>query len=348
MTWNGGLGGHSELATATPSRKWYFAEGATHGRFELFYLLFNPGPGPASVSMTYLLPSGRTSPRHLEIPAGQRTTVWVDQDGRDVASTDVAAVIESTNGQPIVAERAMYLTGGTGFVGGHVTLGATEPRSHWLMAEGATGPYFTTYVLLANPHAQPAPVQLRFRRPDGLLVRKDVTVPAGTRITVDVATLDRLLIDTAFWTEVTSSTTLPIVAERVMWWPGTNWQDGHAALAAPATAARWLVVGGQHGGVQRHATYVLIANATSEPQAAKVTVLGPQGPMTSVLVNVAAGSRYNVDMAATFPGVRGRYSVLVESVGGAGRLVVEQATYWDADGQAWAAGTAGPAQPLDH
>lgn len=347
MTWNGGIGGHMELATATPSTRWYFAEGSTRGPFELFYLLFNPGPSTAQVSVSYLLPAGGTAARFHEIPAGDRLTIWVDQDGAEVAGTDMAAEIVSVNGQPIVAERAMYLAGRSGFVGGHASLGSRQPRAHWLMAEGATGAYFTTYLTLANPNAAASRVQLNFRRLDGVLVQRFVSVAARSRLTINVAEVDPLLADTAFWTEVIASEALPVVAERVMWWPGPVWQDGHAATAAPRAASRWLAVGGRHGGMQKHATYVLVANTAATAQTVRVTVLGQLGPVGSATVEVEALSRFNVDMAAMFPRIEGPYSVLVEAVGDAGTLVVEQAMYWDAGGQTWAAGTAGPAKPLN-
>jgi hypothetical protein len=347
MTFDRGIGGHSELATATPSRRWYFAEGATHGRFELFYLLFNPGTTTATVSMTYLLPSGATSARHHEIPPGRRLSVWVDHDGPEMASTDVAAVIETIAGPPIIAERAMYLAGDRGFVGGHVTLGATQPRSRWLMAEGATGRYFSTYILLANPHEEDVAVELNFRRPDGTHVRHGVDVPARSRRTVNVADVDSRLADTAVWTEVIAPRDLPVVAERVMWWPGATWQDGHAATGMARTAARWLAVGSRQGGAQRHVTYLLAANTSTIAQTARVTVLGPAGPVGTTFIKVEPRSRYTIDMAAAFPTVRGTYSVLVEAIGGRGQLVIEQAIYWDAAGMHWAAGTAMPGMPLD-
>lgn len=347
MTWNGGSGAHSELATATPAARWYFAEGATHGKFVLFYHLLNPGPALASVSITYLLPSGASLVRYHDVPAGARRTIFVNQEDPDLASTEVAAVVESLTGQPIVAERAMYLTGRGGYIGGHVTRGATELRSRWLLAEGATGTYFSTYLLLANPHDRTSAIEMRFRRADGSALAKRFKVPARSRTTVNIADVDPQLADTSVWTEVISQPDLPIVAERVMWWPGTNWQDGHAGVAAARTAARWLVVGGQHRGAQNHANYVVVANASGALQSARVTALGPNGSLGSVVIEVPPQGRHDVDMAARFPTVTGAYSVLVEAVGGAGQLVVEQSIYWDAGGQTWAAGTARPAQPLD-
>lgn len=180
-----------------------------------------------------------------------------------------------------------------------------------------------------------------------MLVQRSVRVPGGSRLTVNPADLDPRLEDTALWTEVLAPESAPIVAERVTWWPGKNWLDGHTALAAAKPAARWLAVGGHQGGSSRQVTYVMVANASKWRQKVRVTVLGAAGPLASTQIHVRAGSRYTVDMTDTFPKIRGSFSVLVESVGGKGQLVVEQAVYRDAGGQKWAAGSAAPARPLN-
>lgn len=344
---NGSAGVHSEVAVASPSRAWYFAEGATHGRYELFYVLFNPGQTPATVSVTYLLPSGALAPRTYEVAPHSRTTIWVDQEGPELAATDVGAVIESTNGEPIVAERAVYLRSGTSYGGGHVSLGARTLRTRWLMADGATGPYFTTLVLLANPHARTAVVTVNFRRTDGVLVQRSVRLPGGGRVTLNPGALDTRLKDTAFWTEVVAPADLPIVAERVTWWPGQQWLDGHTALAADTPGARWLAVGGHQGGSSRQATYLVVANTSSSTQKVRVTLLGASGPLGTTVVDVPGSRRHSVDVGAVFPQVRGAFSALVEAVGGKGQLVVEQTLYRDAGNKQWGAGSAIPARPVN-
>ena len=42
MKWGDGIGSHAETAAAAVSRRWLFAEGATGGPFNLFYLLAEP------------------------------------------------------------------------------------------------------------------------------------------------------------------------------------------------------------------------------------------------------------------------------------------------------------------
>ncbi len=60
MSWDGtGYGSHAESSVLAPARTWYFAEGATHSGFNLFYLIQNPGSQPVDVEITYLLPAPR-------------------------------------------------------------------------------------------------------------------------------------------------------------------------------------------------------------------------------------------------------------------------------------------------
>src|SRR5262249_1351235 len=58
MTWDPtGYGSSGETAVSSPSTIWYFAEGATHGYFDLYYLMQNANTTPANVTITYLLPA---------------------------------------------------------------------------------------------------------------------------------------------------------------------------------------------------------------------------------------------------------------------------------------------------
>jgi hypothetical protein len=348
MTWGESGGAHGALATATPSSRWYFADGSTRGSSALFYQLLNPGPDSASVSITYFLPSGASFLRYHDIAPATRRTIAVDAEDPALRDTEVSAVIESINGQPIVAERAMYQLGRNGYAGGHVSPGATEPRTTWYLAEGATGPYFDMYLVLANPNDRVSPVDLRFTRRDGTLVRKRALVPRRSRLSLRVRDLDPLLADTSMWTEVTTTPASPIVVERAMWWPGHTPLEGHVSVAVAQPAPRWLAVDGEHGGPQRRAHYISVVNASASSQAVRFTVLGPTGPVRTHVAHIDAFQRHDVDAAAVFPMVKGSYSVLVEAAGGAGRLVVEQSSYWDVGGKTWAAGTSRPAQPLHH
>ena len=50
---------------------------------------------------------------------------------------------------------------GQSFSGGSVASGVMSPTTSWFFAEGATGPFFDTYLLLANPGDTPGIVTVQ-------------------------------------------------------------------------------------------------------------------------------------------------------------------------------------------
>ena len=73
MTWDStGYGSHAERGILTrTATKWYFAEGATFGPFNLFYLVQNPNAQAAQVTVTYLLGAGAPLVKQYTIPAAE-------------------------------------------------------------------------------------------------------------------------------------------------------------------------------------------------------------------------------------------------------------------------------------
>ena len=113
MTWGtDGYGSHAERGVLTrTATTWYLAEGATHGSFDLFYLIQNPGPVAAAVEIAYLLPAPRAAD-HPPLHGRRRTAA------RRSASTTCPAWPRPTSRRrsarptrvPIIVERAMYFS----------------------------------------------------------------------------------------------------------------------------------------------------------------------------------------------------------------------------------------------
>ena len=158
MTWAYGqaYGSHGENSVAAPSTRWYFAEGATHPGFELFYLIQNPTNVAATVDVEYLLASGPPVLKRYLAPANSRLTVWANIEPELRSGKDVSATFTSSSA--IIVERAMYFGGRPDrpWSVGHSSAGVTEPATEWFLAEGATGAYFDNFVLVANPNSTPA------------------------------------------------------------------------------------------------------------------------------------------------------------------------------------------------
>lgn len=213
MTWDRstqqpGYGRSAETAVTTASETWYFAEGATHGAFDLFYLLQNAQDTAANVTITYLLPGGQAPiVRGYQVAAKSRLTIRVD-DEPGLQAADVSAQIVSD--LPIFAERSMYLsTPSQAFAGGTVGAGIPTPATRWFIAEGATGGFFDLYVLIGNPSLQAANVAVRYLLPGGTSVDKTYLVAAQSRLTLSVASEDPLLAATAVSTSSRPPTTSP-------------------------------------------------------------------------------------------------------------------------------------------
>lgn len=341
-------GAHSETGIAEPRTSWYLAEGATHSGFNLFYLLQNSTDDTAEVRVRYLLGGGGVIEKTHFVGPRARTNVWVNKDDPALASAEMSAHLESTNGVPIVVERSMYLdSGGQLFTAGHNSGAVAEPATRWFLAEGATGDYFDTFVLVANPNDEAAQLQVTYLLGDGSPVERMHVVPGNSRYTIWVDQEDTRLAQADVSTIVESTNEVPIIVERAMWWPGTpggSWTEAHNSAASTSTASRWVMADGQSSASAW--TFVLVANTDAEATTVRFTLLGANGRGRSVDARIAAQQRFSIDVAGTFPeALDTRFGLLVESLDAA-PLVVERATYRDGAGIHWAAGTNSLGTPL--
>lgn len=341
LTWDRrAYGGHAETAQARPRTTWYFAEGATHSGFDLFYLLQNPGSEPADIAVTYLRPAPAASlVKHYVVPPASRFTIWVNQEHPLLASTDVSAQIESANGVPLFAERALYATrAGRMFDAGHAAFGIADLADEWYFAEGHTGTMFDEFLTIANPGVTATDVDVTYLLPDGDTIATVHHVAASSRYTIWVDHDDPRLADTAVSAVVRARNDVRIAAERAMWWPGptaATWHEAHVVAGATRAWRRWEIADGRTGAGA--SMYVLIGNPTATAGTARVTLTAGWASTTREYA-LAPTSRVNVSLDADFPSPpASRFSISVESDT---NIVVERATYWDADGEFWAAGTA--------
>ncbi len=352
MQWDTrGYGSHAETAVAGPALEWFLAEGATHSGFDLFYLVQNPNAAPAEVEVRYLRPAPQPQlTRTYTVNPNTRFNIWVDYEDPALADTDLSAVVRSINGQPIIVERAMYKSvPGHFFNAGHESAGITSPATRWLLAEGATGPYFDLFVLLANPDVRAADVRVTYLLPDGTTYTKTMTLPGESRsnIWVDYDTPDGTtglpLNDTAVSTTVEVTNGVPIIVERAMWWPTgpATWFEAHNSAGATAAGTRWALAEGEAGGPNATETYILIANTSPAAGEALVTLLFEDGTSAHRTYALPALSRTNVPVLFDFPQSAGRrFGAIVETLGETpAQIVVERAVYSDAEGIHWAAGS---------
>jgi hypothetical protein len=347
MTWdNSGYGSHAERGTLTrTATTWYLAEGATHGNFSLFYLIQNAGTATAEVDVTFLLPAGQAPiVKHYSIPGDTRYNVDVDAIP-ELAEAEMSAIITSTNGVPIVVERAMYLnTPQQPFAAGHGSAGVTAPATRWFLAEGATGPFFDMFILIGNPTGQDAVVEAKYQLIGGGIVTKRYDVAANSRFNIMVDNEGDELANAAVSTTLTSTNNVPIIVERTMWFPGptpAQWREAHNSFAETQTGTRWAMAEGEQGGPRNAETYILIANTSDYAGQARVRLLFEDGSTAERTYDMQANSRTNAQIGVDFPEAAGkRFGAVIESLGGTpAQIVVERAMYTSPNGDTWTAGT---------
>jgi hypothetical protein len=345
MRWGAtGYGASTETAITAPSTTWYLAEGATHGAFDLFYLLQNPGDSPAQVTVRYLRLAGAPPiVKTYDVAPRTRHTIWVDDEDPGLAEAEMGATI--TSDVPIIVERAMYAsTPAESFAAGHEGAGVAAPANTWFLAEGATGSFFDLYVLVANPNTTASQLTVTYLLPGGVHFTKPYTVTGESRLTISVDGEDPRLADTPVSVIVASTNNQPVVVERAMWWPSPNWYEAHLSAGATSTGTRWALADGEvsTGGTTSGddiETYVLIANTSATAGSAELVIARGNGlPSITHTVDLPANSRVNVPISGLLPfGSRVTFSTFVTSDV---EIVVERAMYFDVGGVTWAAGTA--------
>jgi hypothetical protein len=200
--------GHDAFGATAPATTWNFAEGTTLTGFKEYLTLQNPSATATTVTLNYFTNSGAHPTKRAQLPAHSRVTVEVFRGdltdtpalGTCIASGagatcgvgpgigGVSVQVNSSGGVAIVAERPMYMyvNFGTGAVAGaHVVVGAKALGKVFGFAAASTLAGENDYLTIQNPGAMPAPVTITYYANSGP-VQKSFTVPANSRVTVEV------------------------------------------------------------------------------------------------------------------------------------------------------------------
>ena len=214
-------GANTVVGTSALAQHWLFAEGYTGTNFHEYLVLANfASSTPANVTVTLEYSNGTTQPVTVQVaPQAQyffdvnRVAATFPQ-GTASVSADISADV------PIVAQRQEYFRYTPTISGGTDVIGQTgNAMTSYSFAEGYTGTGFTEYLTLQNPNTSSEDVVLRVYLGNSITTEQTVTVPAQTRVTVDinamvepiVSAAPRAGLSTSLSVQATSGT---IVAER--------------------------------------------------------------------------------------------------------------------------------------
>jgi hypothetical protein len=234
----------------------------------------------------------------------------------------------------------MYRSGGGQvFAVGHDASAVAQPATIWMFAEGATGAFFDTYLLLANPSSQPAVVDVEYLRDVNGPLTVSYPVAAHSRFSVFVDGVPGLG-QANFGMRITS--TVPIVAERAMYWSGGffDYYEGHVSAGATQAGSRWVLAESEQGGPHQAQGFVLIANTSATPVSVVVSSLSLdpfRAPVTTPPIQMAGRARVTVPLASLAGYDRGGIEVVQQGSDPAA-LIVEGALYWSTPAQPFAAG----------
>jgi autotransporter-associated beta strand protein len=338
MFWNGdNHSGHTGSSVDQPSTQWFFAEGS-QGFFDTFILVINPNTIATDVTFTYFLENERPVVKTVTLGPSTRFTVHAGQVP-ELMNKSFGISVEAK--EPIMAERAMYFgsTPTRFWSGGHESAGVTSASTDWFLAEGATGAFFDTFVLLSNPQKTPAQVTVRYLLDTGETVTVPKTIAGNARLTTNIEAEDDVrLRNAAVSTVITSD--VPIIAERSMYWPGAAkpWGEGHNSFGVVRPDTHWGLAEGRVGGPLNFHTFILLANPQSTAADVTVTFLRENAAPIVKTYTVPATSRFNIDTAGV-DGLRDESFGALITVTNSVRIIVERSMYWDQGGLPFSGGT---------
>ena len=203
-------------------------------------------------------------------------------------------------------------------------------------------------MLLSNPNATPAAVTLTYLREGGGTITRTRTMPAGTRLTVNVAIEDPSLAATSVATRVTSDLPHRRRAGDVLADDAGVVERGEQRLRRDRDRApRWGLAEGRVGGPFAFQTFVLVANPDATAANMTLTFLRTTG---APIVKTFVGARrrppddHHRARAALVPELADEsFGVVMASDR---PVFAERALYSNASGVFWAAGSAATATPL--
>jgi hypothetical protein len=204
-------GGHVVLGATAPATTALFADGFTGAGFQTYLAIVNPGHTPATATASAWVDAIDRRSLAVSVAAHGRTTVDLNEmvgPGREVA-----LAVEAPTG--LVVERVVYFRrtiGAAGPVdGGDAARGTPEAATTWSFAEGHTGGAFQEYLVILDPGEAEAVVPIEIVFPSGPPAALTITIPGGTRRTIDVRSAAGQARDAAM---VVGPASVPVVAER--------------------------------------------------------------------------------------------------------------------------------------
>jgi hypothetical protein len=336
-------GGSDVVGALQPRPRFYFAEGTCRPNFDPYICIQNPGATNALVTVLYMLGDGSTVRQDLTVRAHSRQTVIVKNmlGSGDDAAHDFSAIVQTTNGTNIVAERPMYFaynsSQGIQVTGGHDVVGAATPARSFYFAEGTCRPNFDPYICIQNPGADAAQVRITYMLGNGVTREQALDVPGNSRQTVVVKSVLGSADDAAhdFSAKVESVSGGPIIAERPMYFNysssrGVPITGGHDVVGALYPAGAYYFAEGTCR--PDFDPYLCIQNPGDAGVNVVITYMLGNGGLDQQTIPVDANSRFTVmvkDKLGSGDDAAHDFSAKVRTLSEDDDIIVERPMYFN-------------------
>lgn len=306
---------HNSIGTAAPSETWFLPEGTSGWGFETWLLIQNPNAVDAECDVTYMLDEGGSVTVPVIVPANSRMSYSMAEHAGEV---DASIMVSTDSATPVIAERSVYRNNRRE---GHCSVGSPVASTTYYLAEGTSAWGFTTYVLVQNPNDDEAEVTISFLDNEGAHPQEPFTIAAKSRRTIRV---NDIFPDKDFSTIVSSS--VPVVAERAMYWQSQTGEVCHASIGTVLPVQGYLLADGQTS--FGYETYLLVQNPNDQALTVEVTYMTPLAASNVTFTSeIPANSRATFNMADK--GIRGRAAAVVVSTDPGLPIIAERSIYWN-------------------
>lgn len=299
--------------------KWYLAEGTNAWGFSTYITIENPNDEKLTARITYMRPSAPAGKgavvRTVALAPTSQTTV---DPGWDVVNSDFSTVVECLEGKRIAVDRTMSWTGpGAECPGAHSSIGVSGPVSNWYLAEGSSNWGFETWVLVQNPNAAEATVNLTYmaegKSPRVVSHKVAANSRASFSMMADAGKVDA---------SIQVSADKPVIAERSMYFD--NRREGTESVGAMAAAGTcYLAEGTTAWGFT---TYVLVQNPNAGQANVTMTYMTTKGPVEAEPFAMTGRSRKTVRVNDVLKETD--FSVKVASDA---PIIAERSMYWETE-----------------
>ncbi len=294
----GSLGRATAPCSTTASATWSFPWGVTARGARELLVFMNPFPDDATVDVAFATDEGVRDTARFQgfiVPGRSVVGAYIDEDV--TRKQQVSAQVSVRSGR-LVVDRIQTFDGTDPREGITLALGVPTGALEWMFPVGETGPGLAEQVVVFNPSAEVAEVEVEARLDDTTTNAPpepfELTVPPGRYSILQVDAEERVPTGVGHALIVRSLNKVPITAERVNTARQPSPRRGVSVVTgSPLGAPTWYFPGG--GPTPERDEFLVLFNMDND-KAVTFSVTGLAGGQTIAVQglqerSIAAGSR---------------------------------------------------------